>query len=149
MSDDQHIFKVGKLRGEVVRYKDGLGCCIWQPLVAPGETEEDSQSGLAFDFSHHDLADFAEMLARMQNPAEDQIRVCEWTAEDEAREQARKAEQQSFWYRLKWFLRDWGIQIMPFDWEWKLGTKHIFYTMKNPLLALGPIKITKGEWKDK
>ena len=54
------MLKQGNLRGEKVRYEDGVGCCVWYPM--PG-TEE---TGLCFDFSESDIDDLIALLWRLK-----------------------------------------------------------------------------------
>jgi hypothetical protein len=41
------IHKVGKLRGDKVAYKDGIGYCVWHPMPDDDGLED---CGLCFDF---------------------------------------------------------------------------------------------------
>ena len=56
------MIKKGNLRGEKVKYPDGVGCCIWFPV---GEGK-DAGMGLCFDFSDTDLDDMIELLKEMK-----------------------------------------------------------------------------------
>jgi len=56
------VLKQGNLRGEKVRYEDGVGCCIWYPL--PGDGDE--ETGLCFDFSESDIDDLIALLWRLK-----------------------------------------------------------------------------------
>ena len=56
------MIKKGNLRGEKIKYSDGVGCCIWFPM---GE-DEDEGVGLCFDFSDTDLDDMIELLKEMK-----------------------------------------------------------------------------------
>ena len=52
--------KSGKLRGDKVKYKDGIGCCVWYPL------DGDENSGICFDFSFSDIDDFITLLGKLK-----------------------------------------------------------------------------------
>jgi len=54
-----NTIKSGKLRGDKIQYKDGIGCCIWYPF--PCE-EGESETGICFDFAYDDIDDLIELL---------------------------------------------------------------------------------------
>lgn len=56
------MFKKGRLRGEKVLYKDGVGCCVWQPI-----DEDEDDWGLCWDFSGRDIHDLIHMLEEMRD----------------------------------------------------------------------------------
>jgi hypothetical protein len=58
----------GRLRGEKVRYKDGIGLCIWYPM--PGADGEE-ESGICFDISGDDLADAINLLLDLREAEPD------------------------------------------------------------------------------
>lgn len=146
---NNHVFRVGKIRGELVRYKSGVSGCVWIPFPTQHDEHDvdgvDDGSGICFDFSHEDLNDIAQVMIDMKNAIDEQIGVYEENEEDQ-KYLERVNQQKTFWWRFKWWLRDWGFQFMPFDWEFKLGAKRIYYTMKTPIFAIGPFKFTKGNW---
>jgi len=52
--------KSGKLRGDKWKYKDGIGCCVWYPF------DDNEDSGICFDFSFDDIADFIVLLEKLK-----------------------------------------------------------------------------------
>ncbi len=52
--------KVGKFKGEAIRYKDGVGCCIWELLG------EDIDGGICFDYSLEDTDNIIELLKELK-----------------------------------------------------------------------------------
>ena len=56
---DCKIYKQGNLRGDKIKYPDGIGCCVWYPLKTKGKDEETS---ICFDFSYSDIDDFIKLL---------------------------------------------------------------------------------------
>ena len=54
------MIKKGKLRGEAVRYPDGVGCCIWYPF------DDDDDAGIAFDFPRSDIDDLIALLEELK-----------------------------------------------------------------------------------
>jgi hypothetical protein len=59
------MFKNGRLRGEKVKYPDGIGCCVWYPF--PNEDgEDDEDAGLCFDFGYDDIDDLIALLQEMK-----------------------------------------------------------------------------------
>jgi hypothetical protein len=63
------IHKVGKLRGDKIRYKDGVGHCVWYPLSTDKEEE---MTGICFDFPGEDIEDFIKLLQILQNATPDE-----------------------------------------------------------------------------
>jgi len=55
--------KQGALRGEKVKYSDGVGCCIWYPL---GDNPENDDGGVCFDFPEEDIDDFIALLQKLK-----------------------------------------------------------------------------------
>lgn len=55
------MIKNGKLRADKIKYKDGVGCCIWYPLGG------DDESGICFDFDGDDLDDMIELLRELKD----------------------------------------------------------------------------------
>lgn len=60
MTDTQQPIASGRIRGEKVRYPDGVGCCIWIPFP------DDEDVGLCFDFSASDLDDMILVLMQLK-----------------------------------------------------------------------------------
>jgi len=58
------IIKNGKLRGEKIKYRDGIGCCIWYPF--PCEEGEEEESGICFDFDNDDIDDLIGLLKKIK-----------------------------------------------------------------------------------
>ena len=54
--------KVGRLKGEKKTFPDGVGCCVWFPLVG-----EDDDMGICFDFLPEDIDDFIVLLQRLRD----------------------------------------------------------------------------------
>jgi len=59
----------GKLRGEKIAYKDGVGCCVWYPFTAASDSDEDT--GICFDFSTDDIDDFIALLRALKEAEPD------------------------------------------------------------------------------
>jgi hypothetical protein len=53
------IYKQGKIRADKIKFKTGIGCCIWYPLSKTGADED---MGVCFDFSFADIDDFIAIL---------------------------------------------------------------------------------------
>ena len=62
------MYKSGRLRGEVIEYSDGVGCCIWIPFGEDGEMED---AGSAFDFSLADIDDMIALLNQLKSAEPD------------------------------------------------------------------------------
>ena len=58
------IIKNGKLRGEKIKYPDGIGCCIWYPF--PCEKGEEEESGICFDFANDDIDELIGLLEKIK-----------------------------------------------------------------------------------
>lgn len=67
---DYMIYRQGKLCGDKIKYKDGVGCCVWYPMVLEDDPD-DLGSGICFDFSGDDLDDFISLLIRLKNAEPD------------------------------------------------------------------------------
>jgi len=52
--------KSGKLRGDKVKFKDGIGCCVWYPFG------DDEDCGVCFDFDFADIDDFIVLLEKLK-----------------------------------------------------------------------------------
>lgn len=62
------MIKKGKLRAEKIEYKDGVGCCVWYPLINENDGEDqDEESGICFDFDGDDIDDMIELLKELKN----------------------------------------------------------------------------------
>lgn len=59
------MLKSGKFRGEKVLYRDGVGCCIWEPLSK--DTPEDEDMGICFDFSEGDIDSIIDLLTQLKS----------------------------------------------------------------------------------
>ena len=55
----------GKLRGDKVRFKDGVGCCIWYPMG------DDEDTGMCFDIDGDDLDDAINLLIDLREAEAD------------------------------------------------------------------------------
>ena len=53
--------KLGKFRGEKVRYSDGVGCTIWESIAG-----FDEGTGICFDFSEEDIDDLIKFLKQIK-----------------------------------------------------------------------------------
>lgn len=71
-----NVYKQGPFRGEKLQYKDGIGYCIWYPLVYGDDEEE---SGLCFDFTNEDIDDLILLLATLKSAPADKY---DYTDED-------------------------------------------------------------------
>lgn len=58
------IYRSGKLRGEIVKYPDGVGCSVWYPL---DDTEEFEDTGICFNFSAVDIDDMILLLQELKS----------------------------------------------------------------------------------
>jgi len=61
------MIKKGKLRADKVKYKDGVGCCVWYPLGAEEDKDYDEGTGICFDFDGDDLDDMIELLKELKD----------------------------------------------------------------------------------
>jgi hypothetical protein len=59
------MHKSGRLRGEVIKYSDGVGGSIWYPM------SDDESAGIVFDFSMVDIDDMIELLKILKNAEPD------------------------------------------------------------------------------
>ena len=84
------MLKRGKLRGDVVRYPDGVGCCVWYPLVDPDDPNDDEECGIAFDFSLSDVDDFIALLQEMKTTEPEIFYADEQRAWDQLSDEALK-----------------------------------------------------------
>ena len=57
---DTTIHRVGRLRGDKVQYRNGIGFCIWEPY--PGYED----CGPCLDFSLDDIDDLIELLQKIK-----------------------------------------------------------------------------------
>jgi len=55
------MIKKGKFAVEKVKYKDGIGCCIWQII-----NKKHPDTGLCWDFSYKDLDTILELLQELK-----------------------------------------------------------------------------------
>lgn len=65
------IYKQGKLRGDKIKYPDGIGCCVWYPLKLKGKNES---TGICFDFSYSDIDDFIKLLTKLKRAKADKYK---------------------------------------------------------------------------
>jgi hypothetical protein len=74
-----NIYRQGNLRAEIIKYSDGVGCCVWYPMESDGENED---MGIAFDFHAIDIDDFIKLLEKLKSVDPD-IYDGEISSEDE------------------------------------------------------------------
>ncbi|MFH0806019.1 MAG: hypothetical protein V1901_04040 [Patescibacteria group bacterium] len=55
------MIRKGKLAGEIIKYKDGLGGCLWYIY-----DEKTPDSGLCWDFDYKDLDIIIEILQKLK-----------------------------------------------------------------------------------
>ena len=63
------VHSKGRLHGDKIKYKDGIGCCVW--YLMPGGTDPDEDSGVCFDFSFEDIDDFISLLQELKEAKPD------------------------------------------------------------------------------
>jgi len=110
----RNIHKSGKMRGEKVKYPDGIGYTIWEPFKVEEEEGEDGSTGICFDFSDNQMEDIIKLLNMMKD-AEPDIYV-----EDKKYtefENKRKEKEKKWWYKIYDKINDVGIHFTPFDWR--------------------------------
>lgn len=54
------IHKSGNIRGDKVKYPDGIGCCIWHPFP------DDENTGVCWDFEFEDIDDIINLLITLK-----------------------------------------------------------------------------------
>lgn len=138
-------YKVGRLRGEKITYKDGTGCCIWIPLKEVEEGEEEG-GGICFDFSADQIPDLKK-LAEVLEQADPDIFVPDPEEEKHRAEWERK--EKTWQYKVKDFLDDFTIAFSPFDWRFSRlfvsrpveHKKQLHYQLCNGFM-FGPFTVT-------
>ena len=55
------MIKKGKYAADKVKYKDGIGCCIWQIF-----DKKTPDSGLCWDFEYKDLDTIISLLRKLK-----------------------------------------------------------------------------------
>lgn len=78
---DYAIYRQGKLCGDKIRFRDGVGCCIWYPFITEDDPE-DLSSGICFDFSANDLDDMIALLTKLKEVEPDEYIEDEEEKED-------------------------------------------------------------------
>lgn len=58
--EDKMIYK-GKFGADKIKYKDGVGCCIWQII-----NKIDPDTGLCWDFSYKDIDTIINLLQELK-----------------------------------------------------------------------------------
>jgi hypothetical protein len=107
------IHKAGKMRGEKVKYPDGIGYTIWEPFKEKEEDDEDS-SGICFDFPDANMPDIIQLLNDMKNA---EPSIYEEDPKYTEFENKRKEKEKKWWYKVYDKINDIGIHFTPFDWR--------------------------------
>jgi hypothetical protein len=55
------MIRKGKIAVDKVKYKDGIGCCLWYII-----DEKKPETGLCWDFSYSDLDTILELLKKLK-----------------------------------------------------------------------------------
>lgn len=112
---DYTTYKAGKLRGDKIRYKDGVGCTIWTPFKDNDDNEE--TPGLCFDFPSEELENLKNLTEQLIAAKPDDFVE---DPEDVKREEEWKQKTSTWHYKLLDALSDLTLTISPF--EWRLST---------------------------
>jgi len=139
------MVKSGLYRAEKVRYPDGVGCCFWK--LFKDATDDDEGAGLCFDFPIEDLGNLKEIVVGLEKEPE---KVYVPDPEYEKFEADRKEKEKTWWWKFLNDIEDIGIQIVPFDWDFRRFLVTRPTTMKNSELVykscrrfhFGPVVIT-------
>ena len=98
------------VKGDKIKYKDGVGCCIWIPM-----DDDDDSSGLCFDFGEEYIDDIIKVLKELKKKEpeifkEDPKQV-EWDK--------KRDKKESTWYYKIWdkHFENISFQFTPFDWR--------------------------------
>jgi len=134
--DDTIRFKSGKIRGEKIRYKDGVGCAIWQ-LLKDSDDDEDEGVGLCFDFPDEQTDDILKVIEQMKK-AEPTDYVPDEDYEKFKEEQ--KERDKKWWVKIHMKIEDFGIQFTPFDWR----LTRLLVTRNDPRNSQHLMKVCKG-----
>ena len=54
------IYRSGRLRGDKIKYPDGVGCSIWRPFP-----KGDEGTGIAFDFIEEEIPNLIILLGKL------------------------------------------------------------------------------------
>jgi hypothetical protein len=57
------IHKKGRLRGDKIKYKDGVAYCVWYPF---SEDDGEDETGLCFDIAGDDFEDFKALILDLE-----------------------------------------------------------------------------------
>lgn len=109
-------YKSGNLRGDKIKYKDGVGCCIWTPFKSKEESDDPDKEepGLCFDFSGSDLEDLRALTGVLILAEPDEYVP---DPDYEAHIEKQKKQEKTWWYKVKEWLEDIHIGISPFEWR--------------------------------
>jgi len=132
--------KSGKIRGEKVKYPDGVGYAVW---LLWDESDEDG-GNLCFDFSSDDIEDLKKVIEELE-VAEPEI----YKEDPEQKEREEKIEKKrSTWYYKVWHkLKDIQVAIQPFNWGFGFdGMRFIrndsrTFLMVSGVFRFGPLMI--------
>jgi hypothetical protein len=134
------------LKGDKIKYRDGIGCCIWQVMKNKDGSED---GGLCFDFSANEID---EMITLLQDLKTREPKEFDYTESDKW-DQFQKERESKWWYRLKTKLDDLSIQFSPFCWKFgtlwvtkkvraeRKGKGELMYSVIDGI-NLGPLTIT-------
>lgn len=141
---DYKVYKSGKMRGNKIKYNDGIGCTIWIPFKEEGE---DESVGCCFDFPDDYSDDLLNLVTEMKMSEPDTY------IEDPKYEEHKKKieiKEAKLWYKIYQKVQDIGITIAPFDWKFRVflisrpiaskGYGYLFKLCKG--FVFGPITVT-------
>lgn len=129
------VYKSGKIRGEKIKYPDGVGYTIWQVLGE--DNDEDDSVGLCFDFPDDQMKDILCVTHQMEEADADV-----YVPDPDYEEFKKKQEEtdKKWWKRLHNKVEDIGIQLTPFDWRFR----SFLVSKKIPLGEEYGYKVCKG-----
>ncbi|MCP3683067.1 MAG: hypothetical protein GY861_10285 [bacterium] len=135
--------KVGEYRGEIIQYKDGIGCCVWEAMC--DDDGKEYPGGICIDYGVEDTDTIIELMNILKDTTPEVfIESPEMIAVDKKIEKLRG----SLLYKMK----DIGIRFTPFHWNFKI--RGIFFTpymhgpgfmgakMTHGGIQIGPVTIT-------
>lgn len=128
-----------KIKSEVIKYRDGIGCCIWRSF------DDEDDAGLAWDFNYDELDDIIEHLQKIKETPKDLIPEYDYNTEEEKEREVEEEKENKWWRICLDNLSDLTFQIRPFDWSFKfsLGPSIMTFSVvhKGPGTSLGPFMI--------
>jgi hypothetical protein len=161
------IYKSGKIRGEKIKYPDGVGYCVWQiwskdklAKIDPEralenqnpekESDDKEEAGLCFDIPGEDMEDLKKVVLEMVDAEPD---FYEEDEEDKKYTEYRKKRdeiEKTWWHKIWSELQEISISFAPFDWHFN----RLFISRPTPMengtmvyrlcrgICLGPCVVT-------